>query len=63
MRAEVSIVALIADGCNYGFESELDPNEKYDGNLIFINDSKRMVATGKDIYGDPLPKNNRRINQ
>ena len=40
----------------YGFESELDPNEKDDGNLISINDSKRMVATGKDIYGDPLPK-------
>lgn len=40
----------------YGFESELDPNEKDEGNLISINEAKRLVSKGKDIYGESLPK-------
>lgn len=40
----------------WGFESELDENEKDDANLTSIAQAKQMVAQGKTIWGDPLPK-------
>lgn len=50
------------DICEYcgwgylGYESELDPDEKEDYNLMSINQAKANFAKGLDIWGDPLPK-------
>ena len=39
-----------------GFENELEPDEKDECNLISINQAKKLVAEGKDIWGEPLKK-------
>lgn len=50
------------DECPYccwvhtGMEDFYSPDEKEDCNLMSINEAKRLVASGKNIWGDPLPK-------
>ena len=45
--------------CQWGYtgiENCYEPDEQEDYNLMSINEAKRLVASGKNIWGDPLPK-------
>lgn len=50
------------DDCPYcdwtylGYENELDPDEKESFNSMSINEAKKNVSEGKDIWGEPLKK-------
>lgn len=52
----------LVDSCPYcdwtylWWENEIDPDSKETSNPVSINEAKRLVASGKNIWGDPLPK-------
>ncbi|MDE5667707.1 MAG: hypothetical protein K2I29_05650 [Clostridia bacterium] len=39
-----------------GVEDCYDPDEKEDFNLMSVNKAKKLLAEGKDKWGNPLPK-------
>lgn len=42
-----------------GIESEDDPDIREQPNPVSINEAKRLFLSGKNIWGDPLPKENK----
>ena len=52
----------LVDNCPYcdwtylGWEDELDGNDTETSNPVTINEAKKLVSEGKNIWGDPLPK-------
>ena len=50
------------DQCPYcdwaytGIEHLMGPNERDPENTMSVEEAKRLVASGKNIWGDPLPK-------
>ncbi len=52
----------LVDDCPYcdwtylGWEADIDGDSKETSNPVSINEAKRLVSSGKNIWGDPLPK-------
>lgn len=40
-----------------GIEEIFDPNEREAFNLMSVNEAKKLLAEGKDKWGNPLQKN------